>query len=61
MQLGSEAVRRALETYAGGALPGVPIIVGFAAPEMEAWIIADWQESIGKHSAFKKCAFPLKN
>ncbi len=27
--------------------------VGFAAPEMEAWIIADWDNSIAKHSDFR--------
>jgi hypothetical protein len=28
-------------------------IVGFAAPEIEAWIIADWNNSIAKHSDFR--------
>ena len=27
--------------------------VGFAAPELEAWIIADWNNSIAKHLDFK--------
>ena len=27
--------------------------VGFAAPEIEAWIIADWNNSIAKHSDFR--------
>jgi hypothetical protein len=27
--------------------------VGFAAPEIEAWIIADWNNSIAKNSAFR--------
>jgi hypothetical protein len=27
--------------------------VGFAAPELEAWIIADWDNSIAKHSDFR--------
>ena len=27
--------------------------VGFAAPELEAWIIADWINSVGKHPKFK--------
>ncbi|MDB9336529.1 DUF4276 family protein [Nodularia spumigena CS-590/01] len=28
-------------------------IVGFAAPELEAWIIADWSNSVAKHPDFK--------
>ncbi len=28
-------------------------IVGFAAPEMEAWLIADWDKTFAKHPAFK--------
>jgi hypothetical protein len=28
-------------------------IVGFAAPEIEAWIIADWNNSIAKHPDFR--------
>ncbi|MEH2459991.1 hypothetical protein [Nostoc sp.] len=27
----------------------IPKLVGFAAPEVEAWIIADWSNSIAKH------------
>nr|WP_216701550.1 DUF4276 family protein [Gloeothece verrucosa] len=27
--------------------------VGFSAPEIEAWIIADWDNSIGKHPDFR--------
>ncbi|MCA1990530.1 MAG: DUF4276 family protein [Coleofasciculus sp. S288] len=27
--------------------------VGFAAPELEAWIIADWNNSLAKNSAFR--------
>jgi hypothetical protein len=27
--------------------------VGFAAPELEAWIIADWTNSVARHPAFK--------
>jgi Domain of unknown function (DUF4276) len=32
---------------------GIPILIGFAAPELEAWIIADWDNSIAKLSAFR--------
>ncbi|WP_017741607.1 hypothetical protein [Scytonema hofmannii] len=27
--------------------------VGFAAPELESWIIADWNNSIARHSDFR--------
>ena len=27
--------------------------IGFAAPELEAWIIADWDNSIAKHADFR--------
>lgn len=32
---------------------GIPILIGFAAPELEAWIIADWDNSIAKHPDFR--------
>jgi hypothetical protein len=31
----------------------IPKIVGFAAPEMESWIVADWDHSIGRHVDFR--------
>ncbi|MEH1963149.1 MAG: hypothetical protein V7L05_25515 [Nostoc sp.] len=31
----------------------IQIFVGFAAPELEAWIIADWSNSIARHPDFK--------
>ena len=31
----------------------IKIFVGFAAPEIEAWIIADWNNSIAKNSDFR--------
>lgn len=30
------------------------ILIGFASPEIEAWIIADWGNSIAKHPDFRK-------
>ena len=24
----------------------IPVVIGFAAPELEAWIIADWDQSV---------------
>jgi hypothetical protein len=51
----------------------IPIIVAFAAPELESWIIADWDNSIAKHSDFrtrhekmrywlsKECKIPFGN
>ena len=32
---------------------GIEKFVGFAAPELEAWIIADWDNSIAKNSDFR--------
>ncbi|MBF0510247.1 MAG: DUF4276 family protein [Deltaproteobacteria bacterium] len=32
-----------------------PQCVGFAAPEIEAWIIADWDNTIARHPDFKGC------
>lgn len=32
---------------------GIEKFVGFAAPEIEAWIIADWNNSIAKNSDFR--------
>lgn len=32
----------------------IPKFVGFAAPELEAWLIADWDGTFGKHVDFRK-------
>ena len=32
----------------------IPILIAFAAPELEAWIIADWDNSVAKHTNFRK-------
>jgi hypothetical protein len=44
-----EAVTRANQNV------NIPIIVGFAAPELESWLIADWGNSIGKEDIWKTC------
>lgn len=31
----------------------IPVLIGFAAPELEAWIIADWNHSIARHPDFR--------
>ncbi len=31
----------------------IPLCIGFAAPELEAWIIADWDGSLAKHPDFR--------
>jgi len=36
-----------------GEFKEVKRIVGFAAPELEAWLIADWSNTIAKHVDFK--------
>jgi hypothetical protein len=35
--------------------------VGFAKPELEAWIIADWDHSVAKHSDFRKRQNAMKH
>ena len=35
-------------------------VVGFAAPEIEAWIIADWNNSIAKNSDFRGRHEPMR-
>ena len=32
----------------------IPQLIGFAAPELESWIIADWDNSIAKHPDFRR-------
>lgn len=31
----------------------IPVLIGFAAPELETWIIADWHHSIARHPDFR--------
>ena len=37
-----------------GAFKEVRRIIGFAAPELEAWVIADWGNTIAKHIDFRQ-------
>ncbi|MGE0082961.1 MAG: DUF4276 family protein [Desulfococcaceae bacterium] len=36
-----------------GNCDDIDIFIGFAAPELESWIIADWDHSVGEHSDFR--------
>ena len=42
-----------IERVEGAA--GIPNFVGFASPEIEAWIIADWDSTIAKNPDFRGC------
>ena len=33
---------------------GIEKLVGFAAPELEAWVIADWDNSVARHPDFRQ-------
>jgi len=35
-------------------------IIGFAVPEVEAWLIADWEETLAKHVDFRGCHEALR-
>ncbi len=37
-----------------GAFIKTQRIIGFAAPELEAWVIADWENTIAKHIDFRE-------
>lgn len=37
-----------------GAFKETRRIIGFAAPELEAWVIADWENTIAKHIDFRE-------
>ena len=45
--------RETIASVAGGAY--IPNFVGFASPEIEAWIIADWDSTIAKNPDFRGC------
>jgi hypothetical protein len=49
-QLFNEAINQA----GNGEFKEVKRIIGFAAPELEAWIIADWDNTIAKHIDFRQ-------
>lgn len=36
-------------------------LVAFAAPEVEAWLIADWDNTIAKHSDFRVCQHNMRH
>ncbi|MFZ2404045.1 MAG: hypothetical protein WAW41_02835 [Methylobacter sp.] len=37
-----------------GAFKEIRRIIGFAAPELEAWVIADWENTIARHIDFRQ-------
>ncbi|MCX7095809.1 MAG: hypothetical protein NTY50_20515 [Methylobacter sp.] len=37
-----------------GAFKEIQRIIGFAAPELEAWVIADWDNTIARHIDFRQ-------
>ncbi len=44
---------KAIARVAGAAY--IPNFVGFASPEIEAWIVADWENTIAKDLHFRGC------
>lgn len=48
-QLLTSAVRRVVEASE------IPYFIGFASPEIEAWIVADWSNTLAKDSDFHGC------
>ncbi len=50
-----EAIESAIKSVIESvpAATGIPGFVGFAAPELEAWIIADWDNAIAKDPDFR--------
>ena len=48
-----ELFGKAMTRVEGAA--GIPNFVGFASPEIEAWIIADWDSTIAKNPDFRGC------
>jgi hypothetical protein len=43
----------AIDTVAGAK--AIKRLIGFAAPELEAWLIADWDNTVAKHVDFRGC------
>lgn len=46
-EAGDQATRNDLDTLLDNT------IIGFAAPEIESWIVADWEATIGHHPSFR--------
>lgn len=44
---------QAVQQAADGAFASIPCLIGFAAPELEAWIMADWDNTLAKHINFR--------
>ena len=40
---------------------GIDHYVGFASPEIEAWIVADWESSIGRDPDFRECHLQMRH
>ncbi len=39
----------------------IQCIIAFAAPEIESWIIADWDNTVAKHIDFRNCAKAMQH
>ena len=45
-------------------IPGaasIPQVIALAAPEIESWIIADWDNTVAKHVDFRSCGKAMKH
>jgi len=38
----------------------IPVCIDFAAPELEAWLIADWENTLQGHPDFRSRAQPMR-
>ncbi len=47
----SRAFNQAIDCVPGG--DGIYRLIGFASPEIESWLIADWDNTFAKHSDFR--------
>jgi hypothetical protein len=44
----------AIDNAGNGEFKTVKRIIGFASPELESWIIADWENTVAKYIDFRK-------
>lgn len=54
-----EPLRKVVDDCLGTS--SVPVCIGFAAPELEAWLIADWDNAVRTHPDFRARASSMRH
>ncbi|MBF0461766.1 MAG: DUF4276 family protein [Magnetococcales bacterium] len=54
-----QGLQKAVQSVPNAA--GIPLIIAFAVPEIESWLLADWDHTFGTHTTFRSCSAAMRH